>query len=220
MSTAHYYRGLNAGVAERLGGNHCAPIVLWQTDFARITELQEAGRWDEAGEVLAAGARSLVAAGADMVAICANTMHLVAPAVAAAAGPVPLVSIIDAVADECVRRGVRTVGLFGTAYTMESSELFPVPMRERGIEVLVPEPDERAAIHRITFDELIHDVVTDDSRWVFADAARGLIGRGADAVLLACTEHGLMLGPEDLPVPVLDSSEIHIRALIDRCVDA
>ena len=214
VSTAHYYERINAGIADALGGEHCAPLVLWQTDFARITELQRAGDWQACGEILSVGAKALVAAGAEIIAICVNTMHLVAAQVGAAAGPARLVSIVDAVSDECVRRGAVTIGLLGTAYTMESAELFPAPLAAAGITVLVPDADERAAIQRHTFEELIHDVVTDAARRTFASAAEAMIVRGADLIVLACTEHGMVLADGDLSLPVVDSTEVHVRALI------
>ena len=217
VSTTHYYRRLNAGVAERLGGTHCAPLVLWQTDFARITELQEHERWHEAGELLGDGAEALIAAGAELVVICANTMHLVIEQVSAACLDVPVVSIIDAVRDACVEGGVTRLGLIGTAYTMSSPRLFPLPLAEAGIEVLVPDVETQAVIHRFTYDELVHDVVSDDARAAFRDACEALVERGAQAVVLACTEHGMVLHDGDLAVPVLDSTELHIAAILEQC---
>lgn len=219
VSTEHYYRMLNEGVAARLGGDHCARLVLWQTDFDDITALQRAGDWDRAGEVLAEGARALVAAGAELVGIAANTMHLVAGAVAEAAAPVPLVSLLDAVRAESERLGVRRLGLLGTAYTMESPDLYPPVMGAVGVEVLVPAAGDRAAIQRHTFDELTHDVVTDEARATFRRAVDELLRRGADAVVLACTEHGLVVQPDELDVPLLDSAVIHARALVDAALD-
>jgi aspartate racemase len=174
VSTAHYYETLNTGVASQLGGDHCARLVLWQTDFDTITQLQRAGQWHEAGEVLAQGARSLVAAGAELVAILANTMHLVAPQVAAAA-PVPLVHIVEAVRDECLRRGITKLGLLGTAYTMESPELFPSILTPAGIEVLIPDAPDRAEIQRHTFDELILNRVTPGAKARFTSASNSMI---------------------------------------------
>ena len=215
VSTQHYYGLINADVAARLGTEHCASLIVWQDDFAALTELQRAGRWDDAGVVLARGARALVAAGAGLVAIGANTMHLCADAVAAAIDPVPLVHIVDVVRDECVARGVSRVGLFGTAYTMESPVLFPPRLAAAGIEVIVPDDAARAEIQRITFAELIRDDVTDAARRTFRDVARWFIDQGADAVALACTEHGMVLADGDLSVPVLDSTILHARRLVD-----
>ncbi len=218
VSTGHYYQVINADVAARLGGDHCASLMLWQTDFAQLTELQRAGRWHEAGELLAVGATMLRDGGADIIAIGANTMHLVAQQVADAAAPARLIHIVEVVRDECLRLGIRRLGLFGTAYTMESPELFPPTLSAAGIEVMVPDAQLRAAIQRHTFDELIRDVVTDECRATFRMAGRSLIARGADAVVLACTEHGMVLGDGDLTVPVLDSTVLHARALVDAAL--
>ena len=214
VSTAHYYETLNTGVATQLGGDHCARLVLWQTDFDTITNLQRAGRWNEAGEVLADGARSLVAAGAELVAILANTMHLVAPQVVAAAAPVPLIHIVEAVRDECLRRGITKLGLVGTAYTMESPDLFPSVLTPADIELLIPSAEDRAEIQRHTFDELILNRVTPEAKSRFTSASNLMIERGVQAIVLACTEHGMVLSDGDLSVPILDSTEIHVQAIL------
>ena len=216
VSTAHYYRAINQQVTDQLGGDHCASLVLWQSDFARITDLQRRDNWEGAGEILAAGTEALVAAGAELIAICANPMHLVVDQVRAAAVGVEVVSIIDAVRDRCIADQVTTLGLLGTAYTMESAELYPQPLGRVGIEMLVPTAEERAEIQRHTFDELIRDVVTDEARTTFRRACEGLVERGADAIALACTEHGMVIRAGDLSVPVLDSTELHINELVRR----
>jgi aspartate racemase len=214
VSTAHYYEALNSAVAARLGGDHSARLVLWQTDFDTITSLQRAGRWDEAGAVLAEGAKALVGAGAEMVAICANTMHLVAPQVVAAASPVPLIHIVEAVRDECQRRGITKLGLLGTAYTMESPDLFPSILTPAGIEMLIPETQDRAEIQRHTFDELIQNRVTEEAKARFTSASKDMINRGAQAIVLACTEHAMVMSDGDVSVPVLDSTAIHVEAIL------
>ncbi len=214
VSTAHYYELINAQVADALGEGHCARLMVWQSDFADLTALQRAGRWDAAGEFIAEGARALVAGGAEMLAICANTMHLVADAVTAVAGEVPLVHIVDVVRDACIAVGAQKIALLGTQYTMESPELFPPRLRAAGIEMLVPALDERIAIHDHTYEELTRNVVTDQARATFRSACLRLIDQGADAVVLACTEHGMVLADGDLPVPVLDSTALHVRALV------
>jgi aspartate racemase len=215
VSTTHYYELINADVARRLGTEHCAALTLWQGDFAVLTELQRADKWHDAGEILAAGARSLVAAGAELVAICANTMHLCAAEVAEAIAPVPLVDIVEVVRDECQALGITRLGLLGTNYTMESPILYPPTLATAGIEVVVPDATQRAEIQRITFEELIADVVTESSRATFTQVATALIDRGAGGVALACTEHGLMLAEGDLAVPVLDTAILHARRLVD-----
>ncbi len=215
VSTEHYYRLINADVGARLGPEHCARLTMWQSDFAVIAELQRAGRWDDAGEILADGATALVAAGAALVAICANTMHLCTPQIARAIGPVPLVDIVDVVRDRCLELGISRVGLFGTSYTMESPQLYPVPLAAAGIDVIVPDATERAEIQRITFDELIADVIAEQSRSTFHDIAGSRIERGAQGIVLACTEHGLLLADGDVSAPVLDSTILHARRIVD-----
>jgi aspartate racemase len=220
VSTAHYYRHINQSVATQLGGDHCARMVVWQEDFDLITALQRAGDWDGAGAILASGAVSLVAAGAEVVAICANTMHLVADVVRSAIDPVPLVHIVENVRDECVRRGISRIGLVGTAYTMESPALFPPVLGAAGIDVLVPDADDRAAIQAHTFDELIRDVVTDKARSRFASAADAMVHRGAQCIVLACTEHSLVLSEGDvldanaIAVPMIDTAALHADAIV------
>jgi aspartate racemase len=218
VSTAHYYQLINADVAARLGGDHCARLIVWQQDFAIVTELQRAGRWHEAGEVLAVGAGVLRDGGAEVIGIGANTMHLVADQVAAGASPAKLVHIVDVVRDECERLGVRKLGLLGTAYTMESADLYPPTMTKAAIEVLVPNAEERGLVQRHTFEELIRDTITDECRANFGAIGASLIARGADAVVLACTEHGMVLSDGDLSVPVLDSTVLHARALVDAAL--
>jgi aspartate racemase len=218
VSTSHYYQLINADVAERLGGDHCARLVMWQHDFAEITELQRAGKWHEAGEILASGARVLRDCGAEVIGIGANTMHLVADQVSAAAAPARLVHIVEAVRDECIRLGVRRLGLLGTAYTMESAALYPPALAAAGIEVVVPNEADRATIQRHTFEELIRDTVTDECRANFRSISANLIDRGADAIVLACTEHGMVMRNGDVAVPVLDSTELHARALVDAAL--
>ena len=193
VSTQHYYRLINADVAARLGTEHCAPLVVWQGDFATLTALQREGRWDDAGVVLARGAQALVRAGAELVAIGANTMHLSADAVVTAIDPLPLVHIVDVVRDECLAQGITRLGLFGTAYTMESPVLYPPRLAAAGIEVIVPDDAARAEIQRITFEELIRDDVTATARHTFRRVAQWFVDQGADAVALACTEHGIVL---------------------------
>ncbi len=220
VSTAHYYELINRDVAARFGGDHCAPMVVWQSDFDAITAHQRAGEWDRAGALLAEGAAALVGAGAEVVGIGANTMHLVADAVADALGDAELVHIVDVVRDECLARAVTTLGLLGTAYTMESAELYPPRLAAAGIDLVVPDAEDRAAVQRITFDELIHDVATDTSAAEFRRIGARLTDLGAQAVVLACTEHGALLQEGDLDVPVLDSTVLHTRALVDAAVGA
>jgi aspartate racemase len=224
VSTSHYYELLNRDVASRLGSGHCAPLVIWQTDFDTIAAHQAAGEWDQAGAVLAEGAAALVRAGAEVVGIGANTMHLVATPVLEVLGEVPLVHVVDVVRDECLRRGITTLGVLGTAYTMDAPELYPARLGDAGIQVLVPPEPERAELQRITYEELVRDIVSEDSAARFRRIAEGLVTAGADGIVLACTEHGLLLregdvaAPAGAPLPVLDSTVLHARALVDAAL--
>jgi aspartate racemase len=215
-STAHYYRALNVGVRERLGGLHSADLLLRSVEFAEISRLQEEGAWEELGRRYAVAARHLRDSGAALIGILANTMHLVADEVAEASG-LPVVHIVDAAGEELQRLGVTTVGLIGTAYTMES-ELYPSRLAARGIDVLIPDAPDRAMIHRVIYDELTQGIVEDASRKLYLEAIDRLQAKGAEAVLLGCTEHAMLLGPDDGPVPLVDTTAMHVAALLDAAL--
>jgi aspartate racemase len=215
-STEVYHRLLNEEVNRRLGGNHSARIVLWEDDFEHVAALQRAGRWEEAGDLLAAGAKALEAAGAELLAICANTMHLVADQVRAAVD-IPLVHLIEVVADAAQDAGLKRLGLLATGYTM-TSPLYPDVCTPRGIDVLVPGEEDRAAVHAAIYDELTRGIVSATSKAVVYEAALRLVEDGADAVVLGCTELALVLGPGDLLVPVVDTTALHCRALVDAAL--
>jgi aspartate racemase len=215
-STAVYYRLLNEGARDRLGGLHSAPLVLASVDFAEVADLQRAGRWDDAGALLAAAAKSVVAAGAELLAICTNTMHLVADRVAGAVD-VPLVNLVDVTAQECLRRGARTVGLLGTAYTMEAP-FYRDRLRSCGLDVLVPADEDRAIVHRVIFDELCRGVVDETSRAAYGAVVERLARRGAAAVVLGCTEIRLLLDAASSDVPLVDTTEVHCAALLDHAL--
>jgi aspartate racemase len=215
-STEVYHRLLNEEVNRRLGGNHSARIVLWEDDFEHVAALQRAGRWEEAGDLLAAGAKALEAAGAELLAICANTMHLVADQVRAAVD-IPLVHLIEVVADAAQDAGLKRLGLLATGYTM-TSPLYPDVCTPRGIDVLVPGEEDRAAVHAAIYDELTRGIVSATSKAVVYEAALRLVEDGADAVVLGCTELALVLGPGDLAVPVVDTTALHCRALVDAAL--
>jgi aspartate racemase len=214
-STADYYRLINRGVAERRGGLHSASILLHSFDFARIAELQAAGDWAGAGDVLARAAAGLERAGATALLICANTMHHVAERVQAAVN-IPLLHIVDPTGEALRAAGVRRPALLGTRYTME----FPF-WRERlaarfGVETIIPDEDDRAAVHRVIYDELCRGVVLDESRNEYLRIIERLRGRGADAVILGCTEIALLIRPGEAPLPDFDTTAAHARAAVDH----
>lgn len=212
VSSEHYYRTLNEGVAARLGGVHSAPVTLWSVEFGEMARLQHDGDWDGVARVFTDAARRLVAAGCDGIALGANTTHLVADEVRAAIGDLPFVDLVRLTADAVAPFG--TVGLLGTAFTMDS-DMFPSAFAARGVRTLVPDADDRRAVHDVIYDELAKGLVTDTARKTYLEVVERLVAQGAEAVVLACTEQGLLLHEGDGPVPLLDTTEIHCRALID-----
>jgi aspartate racemase len=212
-STAEYYRLLNELVRDRLGGLHSARCVLTSVDFAEIEHLQAAGEWERAGQVLADAARGLSGAGAEVVLICSNTMHTVADAVQAAAG-IPLLHIADSTARAVRVDGVETVGLLGTAYTMEG-DFLRSRLAEQGLNVLVPGEADRKAVHRIIYDELCVGVVREESREIYREVIRRLVDDGANGIILGCTEIELLIGAADSPVPLFPTTRLHAEAAVD-----
>ena len=214
QSTAQTYRLLNELVSARLGGRHSARCVVASVDFEQVVELQRAGDWDGAGALLAEEARRLEAAGADCVFLATNTMHLVAPAIEAAL-TVPFLHVVDVVAERVRELGITTVGLLGTRYTMQ--EPFYVELlAERGITALVPETgDEVDELDRIIFDELVHGTLHEASRQRYCTAMASMLERGAEAIILGCTEIMLLVSACDCSAPIIDTTEAQARAAID-----
>ncbi|MER5969225.1 aspartate/glutamate racemase family protein [Streptomyces sp. NPDC002055] len=211
-STAEYYRLLNEQVREQLGGFHSAKCVLYSVDFAEIERLQVAGRWDEAGEVLADAARSLRNAGADMLLICTNTMHKVADQVSAAVD-IPLLHLADATAAAVQAAGLHRVGLLGTAFTMEQ-DFYRDRLAGHDLKVLVPDADDRAVVHRVIYEELVLGIVREESRAAYGEVIGRLVASGAEGIILGCTEIELLIGPEQSPVPVFATTRLHAEAAV------
>jgi aspartate racemase len=213
-SSIEYYRLVNEATRDRLGGLHSADCLLRSVDFAEIEALQREGRWAEAGARLADEAAGLAAAGAELLVLCTNTMHKVADAITGAID-VPFVHIADTTADAVRARGLQTVGLLATAYTMEQ-DFYVGRLRDRhGLEVLVPGEADRAIVHRVIYDELCVGVVEDASRAEYRRIMATLAERGAEAILLGCTEIDLLVGPEDSPVPVFDTTRLHAERAVE-----
>jgi aspartate racemase len=213
-STAEYYRFVNEAVRDRLGGLHSADCLVRSVDFAQIEELQRSGGWEEAGELLALEARALEAAGAELVVLCTNTMHKVADAITAAID-VPFVHIADTTAAAVRESDVSTVGLLATAYTMEQ-DFYVGRLRDvHGLEVLVPAEDDRRTVHHVIYDELCVGVVKESSREQYRRIMQELADRGAQAILLGCTEIELLVGPEDSAVPVFDTTRLHAEKAVE-----
>ena len=213
-SSAEYYRLINQEVRERLGPLRSATLLMHSVDFGPIERAQHEGRWDDAAAILEDAARRLHAGGAQCVLLCTNTMHKLASRISAAV-PIPFLHIADPVGAAAARAGSTTVGLLGTAFTMEQAFFRDHLERIHGLTVLVPEADERAAVHRIIYDELCVGVVKEASRQVYLAAIDALARRGAKAVILGCTEISLLIRPDDTPVPLLDTTALHARAAVD-----
>lgn len=210
-STVSYYTAINQAVATERGGHASARISLQSLDFDEIRACQLAGDWDRAGELLAAAARACVAGGADTVAICTNLMHKVAPAVERAVD-VPLLHIADAVSGVASANGWRRPAVLGAKWVMEE-DFYAERMARFGLDVVVPDAADRTVIDAVIFDELTRGVLRDDSRRAYVDIIGRLAARGADAVVLACTEIGLLVTPGDSPLPTIDSAQVHADAL-------
>ncbi len=213
-STLPYYRLLNEGVKHRLGGLHSARVVLYSVDFHDIERLQHAGRWDEAGAMLASAARALQAAGADFLLLCTNTMHKVAPAIETAV-TIPLLHIADPTAEAVKQAGIRTVGLLGTRFTMEEDFYRGRLAARHGLEVIIPDVADRDLVHRVIYEELCLGVTRDASRTAYRDVIGRLVAQGAQGIILGCTEIGLLVKPEDAPVPLFDTTLLHAANAVD-----
>jgi aspartate racemase len=216
-SSAEYYRLINQGVRAQLGGVHSARILLWSFDFAEVEALQHRGEWDQAGALLADAARRLERGGADLILICTNTMHRMADEVQAAIS-VPLLHIADPTATRVRAAGMQRVGLLGTAFTMEQAFYRGRLEQRHGLEVLVPDDTDRALVHRIIYEELVQGRVEAASRAAYRAVIARLVERGAEAVILGCTEIMLLVGPEDSAVPLFDTTALHAEAAVDAAL--
>ena len=210
-STVPYYRIINQTVGERLGGLHSARIVLYSVDFEEIERLQHEDRWEEAGALLAEAGVAVERAGADFLVICTNTMHRVAPAIEERIG-IPLLHIADATARAIQSAGFSVVGLLGTRFTMEQSFYRGRLEGDFGLTVNTPSASSRESVHRVIYEELCRGIASERSR----DAFRGIVGElveaGSEAVVLGCTEIGLLLRSKDVSVPLFDTTRLHAEA--------
>ena len=212
-STAEYYRLLNRGVADRLGGLHSARLILHSVDFAEIADMQRAGDWTAAGRALAEAAAGLERAGAEAIVLATNTMHHVAPAIEQAAR-IPLLHIVDPTGEAMAGQGIRRAGLMGTRYTMELP-FWRERLRARyGIDLVVPDDADRALVHRVIFDELCRGRIERASRAAYVGVTERLRDAGAEAVIFGCTEIGLLLRAEDVSTAVFDTTVLHVAAAV------
>ncbi|MBZ0299884.1 MAG: aspartate/glutamate racemase family protein [Anaerolineae bacterium] len=213
-SSLLYYQIINETVKARLGGLHSAQCLLWSFDFAEIEALQAAGDWPQATQAMIDAARRLQQGGADCLVICTNTMHRMAAEVQAAVD-LPLLHIADATAEQVRAQGIQDIALLGTRYTMEQ-DFYKGRLIERyGLNVLIPDAGGVQVVHDIIYDELVRGVVKDTSRQQYQQVIGELGRRGAQGVILGCTEIGMLIKPEDSPLPVFDTTYLHAVAAVD-----
>lgn len=211
-STQTYYRLINEKVRDQLGGLHSARLVLYSVDFAEIEALQHRGDWESTAKILGEAGKALESAGADFLVLCTNTMHKIAPGIEEVIN-VPLLHIADATASALLRDGISRVGLLGTRFTMEQT-FYIERLEAQGIEVLVPDHDQRNTIHSVIYEELCQGVVSPDAKSAYLGIVDALSDRGAEAVILGCTEIGLLIQGSDTDVPLYDTTEIHAEQAV------
>ena len=213
-STLEYYRIINETVKERLGGLHSAKCILYSFDFAEIELLQREGDWDKLAEMLIDAAKKLEACGAGLIVICTNTMHKLADKVEAKIN-IPLIHIVDATAEKILEKNIKQVGLLGTRFTMEEP-FYKRRLEEKyGIKVIIPNSKEREIVDRVIFEELVLGIIRQSSKERFKQIIYSLVDRGAEGIILGCTEIPLLIKQEDVTVPVFDTTTIHARAAVE-----
>ncbi|MFF2886794.1 aspartate/glutamate racemase family protein [Paenibacillus sp. NPDC057967] len=216
-STAAYYEIINEEVKHRLGGLHSAKCLLYSVDFAEIERYQADGRWDKAGLYLGEVAHSLETAGADFIVICTNTMHKVIEYLEDKI-TIPILHIADATATQVQKTNIRTVGLLGTSYTMEQ-DFYKSRLVSHGITVLVPDQAEREIVNKVIFEELCVGNIQPSSRDYYRQVIRNLVARGAEGIVLGCTEIGLLIKQEDSDAPLFDTALIHAVESVNRALE-
>jgi len=216
-SSAEYYRLINQQIRDRLGPLRSAQLLMHSVDFGPVEQAQHAGRWDEAAAILVDAARKLEAGGAQCVVLCTNTMHKVAEQIQAAIS-IPFLHIAEPAAQAALNIDAHTVGLLGTAFTMEQ-DFLKQRLTARGLTVLVPDAAERNDVHRIIYDELCVGVISDESRKIYQRVIESLTARGAQAIILGCTEIGLLVKPEHSALPLLDTTELHAQSAVAFALD-
>ncbi|WP_068985677.1 MULTISPECIES: aspartate/glutamate racemase family protein [Lysinibacillus] len=215
-SSAEYYRLMNEEVKRQLGGLHSAKCILYSVDFQEIEHDQARGDWDKAGQVLGEAARSLEKAGADFIIICTNTMHKVIDIIQEKIS-IPILHIADATAHQITEAGLQKIALLGTKYTMEQ-DFYKARIEGFGIDVLVPQTEERTEINRIIYEELCLGQIETTSKEYYVQVIEDLVNSGAQGIILGCTEIGLLIKQEDVHVPVFDTTAIHARAAVNKAI--
>ncbi len=212
-SSAEYYKVINTLVRERLGGQNNARTLMYTVNFHEVEAMQRENRWNDAGAMLAEAAVRLERGGAEFILLCTNTMHKVAPAIQAAVS-IPLVHIATATAERIKQAGLSTIGLLGTRFTMEQEFYRGILEREYGLQVIIPDADDRAEIHRIIYDELCQGIIRDESRATYSQIMERLREAGAQGIILGCTEITLLVKPGDTALPTFDTTAIHAEAAV------
>ena len=215
-STQIYYRQMCELVRQRKGGLHSPELLIRSLNFAKIEHLQAKGQWDEAGSILNVEAKALERGGADFIVLATNTMHKLADQMMNGVN-IPLLHIADATASQIVKAGLKAPGLMATAFTMEQS-FYLDRLSAAGLQPLVPDEADRAEVHRIIYDELCRDITTPHSRTVYEGIAQRLVEKGADCVILGCTEVGMLLNQDNVTVPVFDTTLVHCEAAIEKAL--
>ena len=217
-STIPYYRIINEEVKNRLGGLHSAKIILYSVEFDEIEKCQSNNEWEKSGEILGKAAQGLEAAGADFLLICTNTMHKVLPQIASWVR-IPIIHIADATADELVKHDIRRVGLLGTKYTM-TQDFYKKRLTDRGIDVLIPDENDIETVNSVIFNELCVGEIREGSRVKFQEIISRLREKGAEGVILGCTEIGLLISQSDVDLPVFDTTVIHAKKAAETALEA
>jgi len=217
-SSAVYYRFINEAVKDRLGGLHSAKCIMYSVDFAEIEPLQHEGKWDDAAEKMIEAARHVEDGGADFIVLCTNTMHKTAGYIEGHVG-IPLLHIDDATAERIKAEGLTKVGLLGTRFTMEDDFYKGRLIDKHGLQVVTPSADERRDVHQIIYDELCLGQIKQESKERYCEIMGNLVRQGAQGIILGCTEIGLLVGAEDSPVPVFDTTKIHAEAAVEFALE-
>lgn len=216
-SSLEYYRLINQAVRDKLGGFHSAKSVMVSVDFAEIEALQAAGDWAGATRAMVEAARQVERGGGDFLVICTNTMHRMAEEVASSIS-IPLLHIADPTAEKIISQGLRRVGLLGTRFTMEGGFYRQRLVDQYGLQVLIAPPDERRVVHNVIYEELVFGRIDPRSKAAYVRIISGLVREGAQGVILGCTEIGLLVGEEDVDIPLFDTTQIHARAAVEHAL--
>ena len=216
-STVEYYRLINEGIKSKLSGLHSAQIAMYSVDFEPIEQLQKSGDWESSGEILADAAKKIESAGADFLLICTNTMHKVAQQIEAAI-QIPLIHIADATAEELIKNNIQSVGLLGTVFTMEQ-DFYKGRLQDKfGLNVVIPEKADREIVHKVIYQELCLGNVQTDSRNEYLRIIEDLSEQGAQAVILGCTEIGILVKQSDTEIKLLDTTAIHAQKAVEMAI--